>query len=332
MKIRIFLLLVFLFFWPAWATTAHREKVRCPACKAEFGVAVMMSTNNAGGTDRDFLQHAGGSQPILLAMGCCPKCHYANYVDDLLEKPKVPEEIKAFLHSPDFRFPEFEKKRWSGDEEGYSPREVPAWAAYDARAQIVTRTGKAQPKDLANLYLKAAWCVRFEENPFAEECDQLDDASRKLLRPLLPQPTQESNPSDQRIQWATDLLPRVATLPEPQARIAAIWSSYTLREHGENELLLRSWPSLKAHFSSDPTPALQKSVELEKHYQALALDSLTQAIQSEPKANLVYLAGELNRRLGKAQEARQRYDQALTLNPPDWFQEWIKQQKARCTP
>lgn len=172
---RILWLLLMLCLWlpPARATTAHPEKVNCPSCKTPFTVAVMMSSNNAGGMDRDFLEHAGGSQPVILSIACCPNCHYANSVDALLEKPKVPEGIKKFLHSPEFHFPAYDK--------GYPARQVPAWAAYDARAQIVTRTGKAKPIELTNLYIKAAWCVRLKENPFSQARESLDESARKTL-------------------------------------------------------------------------------------------------------------------------------------------------------
>lgn len=78
---------------------------------------------------------------------------------------------------------------------------------------------------------------------------------------------------------------------------------------------------------------MQKSAELEKHYQALALQALNEAaLKSEPKVNLVYLAGELNRRLGNLAEARTLFEKAETMNPAEHIKQWIVEQKARCGP
>ena len=50
----------------AHATTMDRVAVKCPVCDAKVAALSIMSTNNFGGVDRDFLERAVGSQPILI--------------------------------------------------------------------------------------------------------------------------------------------------------------------------------------------------------------------------------------------------------------------------
>jgi hypothetical protein len=329
------LLLCFL-LQTGWATTAFPEKVNCPVCQTGFSVARMMSTNNAGGVDRDFLQHAGGSQPLVLQIACCPKCHYSNYVDGFVEKNKVPDPIKAFVLSPDYKVPSFQLKGRGGDEEGFSQRNVPAWVAYDLRAQICRKKDKTTPLELANLYLKAAWATRFEENPFDDACASVDEKTLESLSKVMPEP-KESDKQDRsqlRIDMARQLIGQLGTLAPPQDRAAAVWAAYTLRRHGENDLIAANWPLLKAHWGEGPdlSQTIATSADLEKHYLALALESLQQHLQGspEPKVHLVYLCGELQRRLGHPAEAVPLFEKALQLKPGEDLKNWIQAQQALC--
>lgn len=315
----------------AWGTTAHEQDVKCPVCSTTFQVAVMMSTNTAGGSDRDFCRHAGGTDPVILAIAACPKCHYANYADALTEKkpPKVSPELKKAILAGQLRVPAHEPRR--PDFDAHAPGDIPAWVAYDLRAQICRLKPKPDPEELLMLYLNAAWSLRSEDNPFH---GMVDEAAAKVLEGLfkdqLP-PKPDENPADLRLKLARQFLARLEGLAPAQQPPVAAWIGYTLREHGENLELLKALPSLQKFLPSDRLEErVKKTVEREQNYQKLALKELARQPKAENQANLLYLKGELHRRLGQNSEARGAYQQASQKSPPDWLKVWIREQTALC--
>ena len=52
----------------------------------------------------------------------------------------------------------------------------------------------------------------------------------------------------------------------------------------------------------------------------------TPEAKGPPRANLLYLRGELARRLGQPEVALESYREALAAQPPEWLKTWAGQQ------
>lgn len=309
-----------------WATEAFPKEVKCPVCEQLFTVMVILSSNSAAGVDRDFCEHTWGTQTVVLQIAVCPQCHYSDFTDRLSENPQVSKVVRKTLQARQLKIPEFEAL--SPNEEGYSTSQIPAWVGYDLRAQIVKLDNPDDSQQQLTLMMSAAWSLRAQDNPFRPVMIELgyDDAIRQILN-VIPVP-RHANPSEERIGIARVLLAKLSEL-NPQDRPAAgAWAGYVLRGHGENSDLLVAAPDL-ARILADPRLAreIQATVERERGYLQRALD-LMPALLAKPdlkeRVNMVYLKGELCRRLGRKNEARASFHEALRCSPPRVIKDWIE--------
>lgn len=139
-------------------------------------------------------------------------------------------------------------------------------------------------------------------------------------------PVDDENRADRQLKMARDLLLKLGSLPETQRRPAANWIGYVLREHGENVDLLAALPFLLKHLPVELEARVKTTVEREQGYQRLALRELQQTAGSQ--SNLIYLKGELHRRLGEYPQARAAYGEAAKHQSKEWLAKWIKEQSA----
>jgi uncharacterized protein (DUF2225 family) len=80
---------------PLHATKTEEVGVTCPVCGNEFRAERWFSTNNFGGHDRDFLEHAAGGQVFIICCWTCPRCCYTGspvgfraWINDEIAKAK----------------------------------------------------------------------------------------------------------------------------------------------------------------------------------------------------------------------------------------------------
>jgi uncharacterized protein (DUF2225 family) len=76
------------------ATTIKGRGLSCPVCTAKVDAMVIVSTNNFGGEDRDFLIYPVGFNPIFIEPITCIRCLFSGYTDDFGEKNSIPEPVK----------------------------------------------------------------------------------------------------------------------------------------------------------------------------------------------------------------------------------------------
>jgi len=103
------------------------------------------------GTYTDFKPIVGGSFPFPYYIHICPECGYTGTKDDFEEdvEPELRNKILKYLS------PLIEDKV----PEGAEKYEYAAWCA---------QWRGAGPTDIADLYLKAAWCSQEEKDPEGE--------------------------------------------------------------------------------------------------------------------------------------------------------------------
>lgn len=86
------------------ATTQMPVNAKCPVDGTPVKTFRIMSTNTLGGIDRDLLQHAAGSDPLMLVAATCPTCHYSEVSARFEEK--IPPEVLAKIKGGALVLPE----------------------------------------------------------------------------------------------------------------------------------------------------------------------------------------------------------------------------------
>lgn len=290
-----------------YATRSSSVSLQCPACNSGLAARELMSTNNFGGVDSDFLQLAMGASPVLIRPSTCLKCGFSGYIDDFSSEAKksMPATLTSAIMQEKALKPAVELASYQDH------TDMPAWAKYDLIAQV-RRLENAPAGDIAHQYLCAAWSVRLEDQlPLAAE--DLKLASEFLQTKFADKlKDREKNPASVIVEVAFELL-KIAESANPQdTRAALIGSLMFARQHGENPTALKAMslllPILDAESGKRIDEALQASVAREQGYQRLAIENFKKAIEVEKnpelKARFCYLTGELHRRLGEAKEAR----------------------------
>lgn len=123
-------------------TTFFDAKVNCPVCEMELTVRHLGSTNNFGGQDSDFRQHAAGFDPLYILMSTCPHCGYSDYAQYFEEPRKLSDDIRNRIR--ELLAPNEDTK--DTPQTGY------------VNAARIAQWREAPPAEIADLFLRAAWC------------------------------------------------------------------------------------------------------------------------------------------------------------------------------
>ncbi|MEO0564174.1 MAG: DUF2225 domain-containing protein [Chloroflexota bacterium] len=141
-------------------TTFHNTTASCPLCSSDVEVSHLMSTNTFGGQDTDFRSHAGGFDPLYIVINQCETCGYSDfssYFDD-------PRPMDAAL-----------KDRIR---EAITPSTSKKASEKYATAAKIAEIRTAPADEIANLYLRAAWCCADE----GDQPGEMNHRKQALLR------------------------------------------------------------------------------------------------------------------------------------------------------
>ncbi|MGH7719924.1 MAG: DUF2225 domain-containing protein [Gemmatimonadaceae bacterium] len=134
-------------------TTLRQIDLTCPICSNRFSSQAVLSTNSFGGKRTDFHERAAGTQPLPYFIHMCARCGYAGSEREFGEEAEVSPMLKEHV--------------W--DE--LAPR-VPAGIVigsekYEFAAKVAIWQG-CEPRRVADLLLRAAWCCVDEGDVEAE--------------------------------------------------------------------------------------------------------------------------------------------------------------------
>lgn len=133
-------------------TALRRIELRCPSCGHEFESQAVVSTNAFGGKRTDFHERAAGTQPLPYQVHMCDQCGYSGAERDFTEQTDISPLVREHV--------------WSE----LSPRvSIPMTGSekYEAAAKVAEWQG-ADPRHIADLWLRAAWCCVDEGDTEAE--------------------------------------------------------------------------------------------------------------------------------------------------------------------
>jgi uncharacterized protein (DUF2225 family) len=134
-------------------TTLKQIELTCPICFARFTSQAVLSTNSFGGKRTDFHERAAGAQPLPYFIHVCSRCGYAGSERDFGDEAEVSPMLKE--HVWDELAPKLAEGSILGSEK------------YEFAAKVATWQG-AEPRRVADLLLRAAWCCVDEGDVEAE--------------------------------------------------------------------------------------------------------------------------------------------------------------------
>jgi uncharacterized protein (DUF2225 family) len=131
-------------------TTLQEQSFTCPIDGEVFEDSVVMSTNQMG-QHTDFKPVVGGLFPYPFFVHACPACGFAGYDEDF--QSEYPGDFKEWVNS------ELSAELESGPLYG--------GLKYLLAARCANKLGKPA-REVADLYLRGAWCAQDEEAPELE--------------------------------------------------------------------------------------------------------------------------------------------------------------------
>lgn len=319
----------------AQATRSSSIQLECPVCGNSLSGRELMSTNNFGGVDTDFMQRPMGSSPILIRPATCLKCGFSGYIDDFSSEAKknMPATFTAAIKQDKALKP-------AVDLASYSDQiDMPAWAKYDLIAQV-RKLENAPAGDIAHQYLNAAWSVRIEAViPFPIEnmkrMSELFDAkfSDRFEK-------RDRNASSINVEVAFESLKMAAVASQEEKLPFLTGAVFLLRNYGENPGALKAMQMIAPLLASDTAQNVEKvlkeSIEREQYFQKLAAENFKTAIEKETnaemKARFCYLTGEIYRRLGDLEQARAWFEKTRAIKErPAFLDEMMTEVEQRMT-
>jgi len=334
--------------------------IKCPVCSHSFvGRQVVLFPDANLGRDRDFLTHAIGPEPFLLACWTCPKCLYTGFPgdfadDDELSPPAIgnkPQEPPpptqqtsrsiARLQERDSLVP----RGWVDPTAVFADR-APALVRYDLLIQVLRLDPATPPGRIAYAYLCAAQTQRFDWRlPFLADrhrCASLLDRVKSLPETL----GYERDIATARglAALATDAgsgldannrafaLAKAAQLykmrgEDPDAvRLVALARQVRSLEHGLEDALrdIEVRVAREKEYSLGAVPYLERMLAKGRGVDDVRCIPRSRS-DAEAKAFCAYLIGVIQRKAGERQRALERLEPLLcTRNLPVGLDAWIE--------
>ena len=134
-------------------TTLQQIELRCPVCETRFRSQSVVSTNSFGGKRTDFHERAAGTQPLPYLVHMCSRCGYSGAERDFTEEADVTPMLKEHVWNE--LTPVITTAAVSGSEKYEAAAKVAEWQSME-------------PRHVADLLLRAAWCCVDEGDIEAE--------------------------------------------------------------------------------------------------------------------------------------------------------------------
>ena len=133
-------------------TTLQQIDLRCPVCDTRFRSQAVVSTNSFGGKRTDFHERAAGTQPLPYLIHTCNRCGYSGAERDFTEEADVTPTLKEHVWN---ELAPVASTGMTGSEKYEAAAKVADWQS-------------SEPRHVADLLLRAAWCCVDESDTEAE--------------------------------------------------------------------------------------------------------------------------------------------------------------------
>ena len=148
-------------------TTLNHIELACPICTTAFRSQTVVNTNAFGGKRTDFHERAAGMQPLPFFVHLCTTCGFAGVERDFCEEIQLEEETRerVLFELAPIMAPIMARESPTGS------------LKYEHAARVAEWQG-AEPRYLADLFLRAAWCAVDEDDTAA--CNSAAEILRTL--------------------------------------------------------------------------------------------------------------------------------------------------------
>lgn len=305
--------------------------VVCPVDGTRFQAQEVTVSNRWGGVDADFCPHAFKTTPLEFSAWMCPGCGFAGRKADFQASLSDAERasLKTGLRPP------AEISRQARQSQ------IPGHVKFELAAQTARLRG-APATDVGRAWLHASWSCRQQGAVDFEAFDEWETLKRAygaLRTPI------DLGLKRNRTDYDLEVAAKVAKDVEAgrstgvNRLLAPYLAAFLYRKHGENgdaERWLAALAKMKGENSvvDDAAARMSDSIRLEREFQRKAVEAYATAHASgalEPKAaaEVAYLVGELNRRLGDAAAARAWYARALEGEASEGIRQLAQTQQGR---
>jgi len=134
-------------------TTLQQIELHCPICESTFRSQAVVSTNSFGGKRTDFHERAAGTQPLPYLVHTCGRCGYSGAERDFSEEAEVTPMLREHVWNE--LTPRLPTEALSGSEKYELAAKIAEWQSME-------------PRHIADLLLRAAWCCVDEGDIEAE--------------------------------------------------------------------------------------------------------------------------------------------------------------------
>ncbi len=144
-------------------TTLQQIELQCPVCETRFRSQAVVSTNSFGGKRTDFHERAAGTQPLPYLVHMCQHCGYTGAERDFTEDADVTPLVREHVWTE--LAPQLAHGAVAVGPPGRPS--VAGSAKYEAAAKVA-EWQNFEPRHVADLLLRAAWCCVDEGDVEAE--------------------------------------------------------------------------------------------------------------------------------------------------------------------
>jgi hypothetical protein len=322
-------------FW-----TSREVEARCPVDGERFRATRVEITNTWGGVDYDRCPHAYYGVPLQFRVWTCPRCRFTASPEDFEHIRPEPHEGRALTDEQKRAIREGLANA-TGVPPGARQAQIPADVKFDLWAQTNRILGEPRHK-IGMAYLWAAWYHRQTgalRLRYFDEFDRLWERYRLNVGPLDYRRMGIWNRTDYDLAKAREIEQAVAADRHRGVdRVIALYiAGYLYRKHGENEDALRVLRSIEEEARAnspihDNLTAMLASIERERENQRRALEEYRaglETLEPEAQAEVWYMLGELQRRLGRPEEAVAAFEQVGQIQQAnEWTRYWAARQRA----
>lgn len=142
-------------------TFLQQVKLRCPVCETVFPSLVAKVMKPVGGRRSDFREETANRHSLPYLIHLCTTCGYAAQAEQFEAETEITAEIRERVWA------ELAIRLPLPSREGTLQVPVPGSEKYEAAA-MVAQWQDAEPRSLADLWLRAAWCCEDENDIEAE--------------------------------------------------------------------------------------------------------------------------------------------------------------------
>jgi tetratricopeptide (TPR) repeat protein len=275
---------------PTRATMTEEQAFTCPLDGTAFTGRVLSSSNRGGGVDSDFCVWSIGESPLQYEVQVCPKCFYARRNEDFNKPlPMATKQrlVKALTH---WRKTHPEVK----DIDGVRPAQ--RWEL----AAVCVMVRHNQPEIVGDLWLRASWARRHTglaglnmriATPM-DGFEQLDGLLYDLRKA-------KGEAFVETLFRVVMLAQRVGQVKRRDAALGMLEKANLDAKQAEHLAQLRQAFADEAMYQERAIAAFSRAIEQE-------------IANAERTAFYLYLIGDMNRRLGRNDEALKYYKQAAS--------------------